>query len=293
MAGRRETQEIPHAAQLELPVGRQRVPDRNFERGGRSFYFFDFDDNVVFLKTRIFLFERETGEEIALSTRDFAEISGLVGKPGPWEAYELRDDERSGSFRRFRDVPAAQRNGQPQPFVEDLLATIGRGDLWWKAPSWSLFDHAVFNQRPVAIITARGHHPDTVKQGIHILCRDGHLAQPPNYLGVYTVTHPDVRRCLGDTDDTKTIPELKKAAIVDSVREAMKRYGENPYHRFGMSDDDPHNVALILEAMTELKQRHPRNAFFVIDTSQRPVIKTEVLVGSTAESEVDQLTLFD
>jgi hypothetical protein len=290
---RRETQETPPAAQLELPVGRQRVPDRNFENGGRSFYFFDFDDNVVFLKTCIYLFARDNGEEVALSTREFAAISHLVGEPGEWERFEIRDDDRIGSFRRFRDFPAADRNGRPQPFVEDLVATLAPGDLWWKAPSWSLFDHAVFNQRPVAIITARGHHPDTVKQGIHILCRDGYLANPPNYLGVYTVTHPEVRRGLGDNGAAMTVPELKKAAIVDSVREAMKRYGENPHHRFGMSDDDPHNVALILEAMTELKQRYPRNAFFVIDTSQRPVIKTEVLADATSDSPVDQLTLFD
>jgi hypothetical protein len=151
----------------------------------------------------------------------------------------------------------------------------------------------VFNKRPIAIITARGHHPDTLKRGIDILRDRGHLANNPNYLGIYTVSHPQVRGALGDADGRWSVPELKKAAIMQSVRQAMHRYGKNPYHRFGMSDDDPDNIALILAAMSELKREYPENAFFVIDTSRRPVIKSEVLPASTSHPEVEQLPLFE
>ena len=56
---------------------RQREPDRNFAHGGRSFYFFDFDDNVAFLTTPMFLFHRETKAEIQISSRQFAEAERL------------------------------------------------------------------------------------------------------------------------------------------------------------------------------------------------------------------------
>ena len=101
-----------------------------------------------------------------------------------------------------------------------------------------------------------------------------------------------MRTELGDPDARRSIPELKKAAIVAAVEQAIRQYGANPYHRFGMSDDDSANVALIVEAMKELKQRFPENAFFVIDTSKRPVAMTEVYVERTEVSAVEQLTLF-
>ena len=59
-------------SQLELPISRPRVPDRNADKGGRSFYFFDFDDNVMRLNTCIYIFNRRTGAELPLSTRRFA-----------------------------------------------------------------------------------------------------------------------------------------------------------------------------------------------------------------------------
>ena len=193
-------------------------------------------------------------------------------------------------------MPPAELDGHGQPFVEDLLAALTKGDLLWKGPSWSFFFHAVYNGRPVAVITARGHHPDTLAAGIGELYARGILSAAPNYLGLYLVSHPGVRAELGDPNARRSIPELKKAAIIRSVEVAMQRYGENPYHRFGMSDDDPHNVALILEAMRELKSRYPHNAFFVINTSSEPAEKTEVLEGSTHTEHVPfaaQLRLFD
>jgi len=48
--------------------------------------------------------------------------------------------------------------------------------------------------------------------------------------------------------------------------------------------------------MIELKQRFPENAFFVINTSTDPGIKTEVLIDSISSEHVPfeaQLRLFD
>jgi len=283
-------------SQLELPIARPPMPDRNAANGGRSFYFFDFDDNVMRLDTTIYIFSRTTNEEMALSTRRFAEAHPLLGKPGRYQDFEVRLDDATGSYRRFRDLGGAELDGKRQPFVEDLAKALDKGDVLWKGPSWSFFYHAVFNGRPVAVITARGHAPETLASGIDLLRERGLLAAAPNYLGLYPVSHPGVRAKLGDAATDRSIPELKRRAIIDAVRIAMQRYGENPYHRFGMSDDDPRNVALAVAAMTELKARYPENAFFVINTSSEPAHKTEILVDRTATEALPfaaQLKLFD
>lgn len=261
--------------QLELPILRPKEPDRNYEQGGRSFYFFDFDDNVAFLSTKIFLFNKITGKEIFLSTDEYAQISRSVGQTGPYRDYEMRFDDTTGSFRRFRDVAAADiEKAVKQPFIEDLLEVLAQEDLKWKGPSWSCFFHATYNQRPVSVITARGHHPDTIREGIESFCRAGHLPCLPNFLGIYPVSHPETKKLLRET--TSSVARLKQLAIRHSVEAAFQQYGFNPHHRFGMSDDDPQNIELILEEMLALKKDYPDVAFFLIETHGDQHIKHEI-----------------
>jgi len=276
-------------AQIELSIDYDRQPDRNLTQGGRSFYFFDFDDNVMFLGTSIFLCDRGSGEELALGTGTYTEIQHLVGQPGPWERYEIVPGD-DASFRRFRD----HEGPGPQPFVEDLRLALDAHPADWQGPSWRFFAYAVANERPIAIITARGHHPQTIEAGLSLLREHEHLSVPPNLLGIYPVTYPPLLDRLSSSETT-SVPELKRAAIIDAVEVAMATYGANPHHRFGMSDDDPHNIALIVGAMTELKGRYPYNSFFVIDASQTPLVKSEVFADTvTTEpvSEEQQLELF-
>jgi hypothetical protein len=259
----------PHrSSQLELGIHRAPEPDRNHEKGGRSFYFFDFDDNVAFLSTKIFLFHKESGKESAVSTADFAQNGKKVGRTGPYRDFEVRLDDETGSFRRFRDFDAKKMElalNRSQPFVEDMIEALGRSDVHWKGPSWSCFYHAAFNQRPLSVITARGHHPNTIRDGIQSFVQMGHLPVSPNYLGIYPVSHKETRRNLGDVDERLTVAQLKRRAIRKSVEEAFEVYGFNDHHRFGMSDDDPHNVELIIEEMAQLKKDFPKMSFFVIE----------------------------
>jgi hypothetical protein len=259
--------------QLELPILRPKEPDRNHHKGGRSFYFFDFDDNVAFLSTRIFLFHKITGREVALSTGEYARVSKTVGKSGPYRDYEMRLDDETGSFRRFRDL-RSPGNGEVQPFIEDLLEVLAAEDSQWKGPSWTCFFHATYNQRPLSVITARGHHPETIKSGIQSLREHGHIPCEPNYLGIYPVSHPATKGLLGE--ETASVARLKQLAIRHSVEEAFRLYGYNPHHRFGMSDDDPHNIELSLEEMISLKKDYPEVAFFLIETQGDQHIKHEI-----------------
>lgn len=293
--------QIRMGTQLSFDFEVPRKEDRNFHLGGRSFYFFDFDDNVAYLSTPIILFHKKTGEEISLSSGEFAENHRDIGKSGKYENYFMEFNDESGSFRHFRDkkFTATQvRSGIKQTFIQDIEKALENADHVWKAPSWNSFYHATYNQRPVSLITARGHHPETIKAGIDLMVKDGHLPISPNYHSIFPVSNVDIRKELGDLNLTKTVPELKKDAIRFSVEKALEDYGNSPFHRFGMSDDDPKNIELITEEMRELKFKYPDMSFFVIQTFKDSYTKFEVLPYETREiisqkqSRSNQLTLF-
>jgi hypothetical protein len=269
----------PKTGQLELAIGRELTRDRHADFGGRSFYFFDFDDNIAFLSTSTFIFHKQTGQELKLSSGEFAQVHRFVGKSGQYADYRIDLCDRTGTFRNFRDQDIGMVEkviGRKQPFVQDLAAALGFPDVEWKGPSWSCFYHATLNKRPISVITARGHSPQTIREGIRLLVDQKFLPLEPNYLSIYPVTNLEVRKSLGDSAMTETVAGLKKAAIRASVERAVDIYGYSPYHRFGMSDDDPHNIELIVEEMKSLKTRYPEMSFFVIETQAGRFVKWEV-----------------
>lgn len=283
------------STQLELPLERALEPDRNRHKGGRSFYFFDFDDNVAFLTTPTFLFHKVTGAEIRISSREFARYSSTIGKSDLYADYRFDNDPVVGSFRCFRDKNFSwlQRlKGRRQMFVEDLAQALAQPDLLWKGPSWNCFYHAVFNRRPMALITARGHHPDTLRAGIRLWVEEGHLPYEPNYLAIYPVSHPKVQSELA----SESVPELKQRALRSAVKKALAEYGKNPHHRFGMSDDDPRNIEWILAEMKNLKRENPEMSFFVIQTQGEQMTKHEVFLDHVEDQLLHnepQMSLFD
>lgn len=285
--------------QLELGETRLREPDRNYNQGGRSFYFFDFDDNIAFLATSLVLFQKESGEELFLSSTEWALHHAHIGKTGPYSEYEIRYDDVTGSFRNFRDLDLTELeklDGKQQLFVQDVQAALNLPDLQWKGPSWNCFYHATFNQRPVSVITARGHSASTIQEGVREFIRTGYLPAEPNYLSVYAVSNKRVREHLGDPEYKASIAELKQRAIRASVEKAIEVYGYSPHHRFGMSDDDPKNIQLVVEEMTRLKSIYPQMSFFMIETHGGDFIKHEIsqhgLKSQLVQDSASQLDLF-
>jgi predicted enzyme related to lactoylglutathione lyase len=237
--------------------------------GSISFYFFDVDDNLLFLSTRLYLWNAEEGVERALSSGEFATVQADLGRPGMWQAWAVRAE----TFRDFRDQPSLPP--ERQAFVRDV-ASAAQGTALWKGPSWPLLVHAAEMQRPIAIISARGHAPDTVRAGFEKLVSLGQLAAVPPILGIYTISNPDVQTAMGVTDAAMTIPSLKKIAIKTAVETALQKYGAQPPHRFGMSDDDPANVVLAVSAMRDCKLKHHDKRFFVINTNGKEFVKLEI-----------------
>ncbi len=291
-------------AQLEFNLERPIEKDRNHHLGGRSFYFFDFDDNVAYLTTPIVIFNKETAAERTLSSGEWARYHQNIGHSGPFADYFVDYNDETGSFRYFRDqkhsfIDKVVR--RKQTFLSDIEKALEQADYSWKAPSWNCFYHATYNKRPTSVITARGHHKETIQEGIDLIVRTGHLPHNPNYLSIYPVTNPQVRiNELKDPELKHSVADLKRAAISQSVEKALQLYGNNSHHRFGMSDDDPRNVELITEEMKVLKRKYPNMAFFVIQTFEDSYVKTEVLETKTRtikkghkalSEEISQLSL--
>jgi hypothetical protein len=287
--------------QLELGIQRHPERDRNYHLGGRSFYFFDFDDNIAFLATPLILFHKSTGEEYAVTSGEYAKIHPFIGVSGPYADFEVRLDDETGTYRNFRDrhIEELQKlEGHRQIFVQDLAHALGFPDVQWKGPSWQCFYHATFNRRPISVITARGHDPETLREGIRQFVSKQFLPHEPNYLSLFPVNHKATRQLLGDTKLVMTAAELKQRAIRASVEKAIEVYGHSPHHRFGMSDDDPKNIQLIQEEMTRLKADYPEMSFFLIETHDGNFVKNEVTsrgieTRSPEAPALSQLPLFD
>jgi hypothetical protein len=274
-----EEQDNNFKGQLVLGQTHLKEPDRNFHRGGRSFYFFDFDDNIAFLTTPLILFHKPTGDELHLSSAEWDLHHADIGKTGLYQDFEIRYDDVTGTFRCFRDINLTELEkleGKKQLFIQDVQAALNLPDLQWKGPSWNCFYHATFNQRPISVITARGHTEATIQDGVREFIKKGYLPAEPNYLSIYAVSNKQVRHHLGDTELKASTAELKQRAIRASVEKAIELYGYSPHHRFGMSDDDPKNIQLIVEEMTRLKSTYPEMSFFMIETHGGDFIKHEI-----------------
>jgi len=248
-----------------------------------SFYFFDFDDNIMFLTTPVYVRNTKTGDIKSVSTHEFATIRQFLGQAGEWLDYE----QFEGTYEHFGDKDASKiADGEKQFFVEDVAQALTEKPEKWKAPSWDLFVYACENRRPAAIVTARGHSRETIKAGVKILVDAGLLPNEPDYLEIYAVNNPEMKEELakGLSDDDREAMEngkdqtskLKRVAINNIVEKAVEKYGAGHPHRFGMSDDDPKNVELIIKAMCDSKKRHMDMRFFVIDTHENEHVKLEV-----------------
>lgn len=119
-----------------------------------KYYAFDWDDNLLYMPTSVYL---KTSEgEIEISTKDYSEIKTLLkeGKP-----FEYKNSTILGlfpeSFINFR----VERDDK---FIEEsLVAEVG--------PAWNDFKEAVNSGRIFSIITARGHSPSAIQEAVRQL----------------------------------------------------------------------------------------------------------------------------
>ena len=117
-----------------------------------KYYAFDWDDNIVHMPTKIMI-KTEDGDEIGMSTDDFAEYRHDLGKNPIQYKGETIVGFADNPFRNFRT------EGDKDFLVDSMRAKEG--------PAFDDFREAINNGSIFSIITARGHNPETLKQAIY------------------------------------------------------------------------------------------------------------------------------
>jgi len=123
-----------------------------------KYYAFDWDDNIVHMPTKIIL-KNEEGDEVPMSTDDFAEYRHDVGKNPFKYKGEIIVGFADSPFRNFRT------EGDKDFLIDAMRARLG--------PAFDDFREAINNGSIFSIITARGHNPNTLKQAVYNYIIDG------------------------------------------------------------------------------------------------------------------------
>ena len=239
-----------------------------------KYYAFDWDDNIVHMPTKI-LVKDESGNEVGMSTDDFAEFRHQIGK----EPFNYKGNTIVGysdsPFRNFRT------DGDKDFLVDAMRAK--------KGPAFDDFKEAINNGSIFAIITARGHNPNTIKEAIYNYIIEGfngidkdelikNLKKYRSFIGEDEMSDEELIKSylelnkyhpvsFGD-DQGAVNPEeakveameafvnyIKAMAAVLNKRAFLKKDISNKFNpdnlSIGFSDDDPKNI--------EVMQKHFKN----------------------------------
>jgi len=248
-------------------------------------YVFDWDDNILRMPTEVKMEKNENGKWVPLrvSTEDFAHF-----RTDP--NYRTTPD----SFSDFTNNEA---------FLIDAKKAINNKSF---APSYKKFIESLIYANPFAINTARGHSPNTLKEGVKlfiqmVLSDDEKIMMINNikkelpqslvkglnnkqlidlYLDEMGEFYPVTSEEFGDrfglnVKGGASNPEnSKKVAIAHFVEKVFKNVekliqsGEYTKVSFGFSDDDVRNVKATVELLEdELSKMYPEIHFVIYDTS--------------------------
>lgn len=273
-----------------------RVAERDFK-----YYIFDWDDNILHMPTRIHLERRMpdgTWVPHSVSTAAFTVVrsDGENYRPpeGQWKNafVEFQDYADEGESRFLRDTRLSLEkvlSGEthPGPSFETLRETLREGRIF-------------------AIVTARGHEPESLKKAVRLFIelvltpseKDEMMANLRGYRACFdhltvfgtddeeiafylslnryhAVTNPLfkawMKRAEGGRESTENAKRFAIRDFVEHVIKMLSRTGADSLRRpisVGFSDDDVENVTAIENYIQEeLAKRFPGIKFCVYDTS--------------------------
>jgi len=245
-------------------IGPEKMPDHKY-------YAFDWDDNVMNMPTKIIV-EDDRGGEVGMTTEDFAEHRHDLGKKPFVYNGKTIVGYAPQPFRNFRTEGDRQ-------FLDDVL-TGGFG------PSWNDFVECINSGSIFAIITARGHNPETLKKGVYKLIKNNVGGLDPEQL---VQSLKDFREIVGeDIKDDETLikeyldmckfhpvsfgtgaeanPEEGKVIalreFISYVKKLSQQIGGKTYFKndvknnfvvptIGFSDDDEKNIEKVKEFLKQ------------------------------------------
>lgn len=261
----------------------------------RSFAF-DIDDNILFMPTQIRVFHKQTGEEVGISTAEFAEVRSHIGKQGKYKDYEMRTDPLTGSLRFFGDAV------DPDQFYNDLKWVIENvAPEKWQGPSWKAHQEAMSNYETAqntTYITARLHSPRSIYKGLILLQERGYIKFLPREENIFPVSYPKFQNEIrfgkikngvaSDPSSTKAevmiaiLDELNALQMTDEVQVVVDRDGNSRarLRTWGFSDDDYGNYSKAVNVLTAevAKGRWPNLKLVLFYTGHNGPIAPETKV---------------
>lgn len=193
-----------------------------------KYYVFDWDDNILHMPTRIYMEKRNddgTWSPVALSTGTYALVRNDTSR------YRLPSvGGREAAFRDFQDAPDTPVDDRA--FIRDTrsaLARIAAGEK--PGPSFETLRKTLREGRIFAIVTARGHAPETIKQAVRVfidevLSKEEKEEMMTNLRG-YRICFDKVEKCGSDEEELSRYLSLCRYHAVT-----------NPDFRARMAEDD-------------------------------------------------------
>lgn len=266
-----------------------------------KYYVFDWDDNVLCMPTRIHMERLSHGRWVphVCSTATFSVIRKDTAR------YRYPQGRRELAFVEFQDARTPLGGGSFMEDLERALDAIAEGHRR-PPPSFATFRKTLVEGRLFAIVTARGHASETLRQGVerfiervltpverevmlinlrgysycfdHVQTFPSQTAVLRRYLSLnryHAITSPAFdRRLAAEAPQITTQEGRKRFAIqdfVDHLTHILESTGMAALRRpisIGFSDDDPHNVAAVRDYIErDLLRRFPAVKFCVYDTS--------------------------
>lgn len=277
----------------------QRVADRDLK-----YFIFDWDDNILHMPTKIYLEKKDdSGNWVdhSVSTSLFAVIRSDT------ENYRPPKGDWDLAFRDFQDYEDEEGESSFLKDSRDALERVLSGDEP-PAPSFARLKETLVEGRLFAIVTARGHEPDSIKQAVKlfinlVLSAEEHETMLANLRGYraafddmqefgsdeeeleyylslnryHAVTNPKFKMWLhsvaGDEAGQEYSKQFAIRDFVEHVVRLMSRGGKDLGHRsisVGFSDDDIGNIHAVERYIQEELSRHfPSVKFVVYDTSDK------------------------
>ena len=170
-----------------------------------KYYAFDWDDNLMFMPTKIYL-KDDKGKSVGMSTEDFAEYRTDVGKePFDYEGHTIVSFDKE-PFRDFGVLGDKQ-------FLKDAMSSP-------TGPAWDDFVEAINNGSIFAIVTARGHTPSILKEGVYRLIKQNKYGLDSNKLAKNLLKYRDL------ADEDKLSKDQLIRSYLDMCRFHPVSFGE-------------------------------------------------------------------
>jgi len=215
-----------------------------------KYYAFDWDDNIMMMPTKIMV-KSDSGEVVPMGTADFAEYRGLIGKePFDYNGHSIVSYDDS-PFRNFR-----YPSGDEQFIKDSLVAELG--------PSWDDFVECLNGGSIFAIITARGHHPETLRSAVKALIESEREGISKTQVMSSLTKYREMAAMGSEGEDIieqyldmcrfhpvsfsgagADNPEAAKLEALNAFMSYVRQMNQDLPTKVGFSDDDPGNIDVV------------------------------------------------